>query len=281
MCAAHPRIVLGLHRSRYERRLLRGAADLGIEAIDTSFNYLGFRAHRALHEVAADLLPKFAVSTKVGYFPASGASEHSLSPERLRAAVERTARDLGREPDLIFLHNPEQSLAQASQVPAAERLAVACSVLANAAARGVCGSWGVASWDPRPLAGLAGSSLPRPGVLMVRAGLLVGAETLEAAERLFAEWQPSAVWGMSPFGGNVKAPVWESFDPRIFLCEPQGRTVAQAAFRTAYHLPAVDGVAVGADNLNHLRELTDSLGAEVDDQQIRQYRELLRYRQPG
>jgi len=39
MRTAHPRVVLGLHRSRYQRSLLTDALDLGIDAIDTSFNY--------------------------------------------------------------------------------------------------------------------------------------------------------------------------------------------------------------------------------------------------
>lgn len=224
--------------------------------------------------MAGDLLPKFRVSTKVGYFPTSDRSEHSLAPDRLRAAVEQAGRDLGREPDLVFLHNPEQSLAQRPEASARDGLAGACSVLADATTRGLCGSWGISSWDPRPLTALG--DLPRPDVLMVRAGLLVGVEILEAADFLAERWRPSAVWGMSPFGGGTAEPVWERFDSRIFLRDPQKGTPVQAAFRTAYRLPVVDAVAVGTDNLGHLRELTDSLGIEVDEETVSQYRRLLR-----
>lgn len=228
--------------------------------------------------MAGDLLPKFTVSTKVGYFPASGKAEHSLDPDRLRAAMEQAALDLGREPDLVFLHNPEHSLDEIPETSAHDRLAGACSVLADATARGLCGSWGISSWDPRPLAALAVSDLPRPDVLMIRAGLLVGVDILEAADLLAKRWRPSAIWGMSPFGGSTAEPVWETFDPRIFLRDTQQCTSVQAAFRAAYHLPAVDAVAVGTDNLDHLRELTDSLNIEVHEETVRQYRRLVRYR---
>lgn len=135
-----PRLVLGLHPSRYERQLLKRAADLGVEAIATSFNSLGFRAHKTLAEVAGDLLPKFSVSTNAGYFPTPGGSEHSLDPNRLRAAVERAARDLGRAPNLVFLHNPEQSLTGLAEGTAHHQLTDAFAALADAVAHGLCGA---------------------------------------------------------------------------------------------------------------------------------------------
>lgn len=246
--------------------------------IDTSFNYLNFRAHEILARVASDLLPKFTVSTKVGYFPASGGSEHSLAPDRLHAAVQQVSRDLGREPDLVFLHNPEQSLTELPEASAHERLAHACAVLADATARGLCGAWGISSWDPRSLAEPAAHGLPHPDVLMVRAGLLVGVEILAAAELVAARLRPAAVWGMSPFGGSTEEPVWERFDARVFLRDPQGSNPIQAAFRAACELPVVDAVAVGTNNVNHLHMLAEALRHKVDDQTLREYRTLLRAR---
>jgi len=215
--------------------------------------------------VAGDLLPKFSVSTKVGYFP----GEHSLAPARLHAAVERAAKDLGREPEVVFLHNPEHSR------PGAEALARACAVLADAARAGLCGRWGISSWDPRPLVNF---DAPRPDVLMIRAGLLVGADVLEAAEALVRRWSPVHVWGMSPFGGSTTEAAWEKFDPRIFLRDSESVTPVQAVYRSAFRLPPVDAVAVGTDNSDHLRELADALAYEVDDQVVREYRRLLRAR---
>ena len=45
---------------------------------------------------------------------------------------------------------------------AAERLAEACSVLVDAAQHGLRGTWGMTSWDPRPLDRLTGKRASQP-----------------------------------------------------------------------------------------------------------------------
>ncbi|WP_333749169.1 aldo/keto reductase [Streptomyces sp. IBSBF 2394] len=274
-----PRVVLGLHRSRHERRLLTGALDLGVTALDTSTNYFGFRSHRILAGLADDLLPKFTVSTKVGYFPGHGGAEHSLDPLRLTSAVEDVAKDLGREPDLVFLHNPEQSLRETGPHHK-EALAAACTALEDATEKGLCAAWGVASWDPSPLLSLVDVTVPRPTVLMVRAGLLVGAKTLDASDTLVDAWDLNRgeVWGMSAFGGSTSAPVWDTVDPRLFLQDVGWFSPVQAAFRTAYHLPRVASIAVGTDEPAHLRELLGALAGQVEERTVQEYRRLLRVR---
>ena len=277
MRPTHPRVVLGLHRSRHQRSILTEALELGIDAIDTSFNYRDFTAHATLARVAGDLLPHYTVSTKVGYFPGPDAAEHSLDPARLRAALEQTNRDLGRTPDLVFLHNPEASLPDRTEA-GGDALARAFTLMSDATAQGLCRAWGVASWNPRPLVPLLREGVPVPSVLMVRAGLLVGADTLTAAEALGARWnmQGKALWGMSPFGGTVHDPVWKNVDPRLFLQNPDvGLSRLQAAFRAAYQLPHVGTIAVGSGDRAHLRQLLDSLCCDVDERVVGQYRELL------
>ncbi|MFG2289449.1 aldo/keto reductase [Streptomyces sp. NPDC048595] len=282
MCDADPRVVLGLHRSRHERRLLTGALDLGVTTIDTSTNYLGFRSHQVLARTAGDLLPKFRLSTKVGYFPAPDRAEHSLAPGRLYGAVEHAVRDLGREPDLVFLHNPEHSL-QEGAAHSRDALAQACAALEEATSSGLCGAWGVASWNPSPLPSLIDTTTPKPSAFMVRAGLLVGIKTLDAADAVTAAWglNGSMVWGMSPFGGGANAPVWDRIDSRVFLRDGTGLSPVQAAFRAAYELPKVGAVAVGTDNPAHLSDLIDALAGKVDERAIEEYRDLLRARLLG
>ncbi|MFF8971530.1 aldo/keto reductase [Streptomyces sp. NPDC014995] len=277
MRVADPRVALGLHRSRHERCLLTRALDLGVTVIDTSTNYLGFLSHETLSRTAGDLMPKFTISTKVGYFRRPGRAEHSLDPLRLRAAIEQTVRDLGREPDLVFLHNPEHSLHETAR-HSRDALARACTALEDATARGLCGAWGIASWDPTRLSGLIQTSVPRPSVLMVRAGLLVGARTLDAADALSAAWRldDGMVWGMSPFGGSTNTPVWDRVDPRVFLRDGANSSRVQAAFRAAYLLPQVGTVAVGTNEPTHLSELISALACEVDERAIDEYRSLLR-----
>ncbi|WP_073502981.1 aldo/keto reductase [Streptomyces sp. NBC_01476] len=282
MRGADPRIVLGLHRSRHERRLLTGALDLGVTALDTSSNYFGFRSHRVLAEIAGDLLPRFTISTKVGYFPGPDGAEHGLDLVRLRKAVEQTVKDLGREPDLVFLHNPEHSLGE--DAPARQAvLAEACATLNAAVAEGLCAAWGIASWTPSTLLGLVDATVPKPSVLMTRAGLLVGAGQLDASEGLARVWgmSDSEVWGMSPFGGDSRAPVWDRVDPRVFLRDGNHLSRVQAAFRAAYHLPQVGSVVVGTDEPAHLGDLVGALADEVDERTVRKYRRLLRDRSPG
>ncbi len=224
-----------------------------------------------LAETSADLLPKFALSTKVGFFPGAGGTEHSLDPSRLRLAIEKAARELGREPDTVLLHNPERSLTGLSPADGHTLLGNACTALADAARDGLCGAWGVASWDTRSLGMVRVDDLPSPDVLMVRAGLLVGIGLLDATTVLRMAWQPGRTWGMSPFGGGHRK-VWEEFDPRPFLRPSHGDlSRIQAAFRTAFHLPTASAMAVGTDDPSHLAQLLQALGTEVDTAAVSQY----------
>lgn len=218
----------------------------------------------------------------MGYFPRADRAEHSLDPTRLYGAVEEAARNLGREPDVVFLHNPEHSLQEAAPHNR-DVLTLACAALADSARQGICGAWGIASWDPSPLPELIDATTPKPSVLMVRAGLLVGIRTLDAADALAEAlgMGGSMVWGMSPFGGSTDAPVWDRIDPRVFLRGGAGLSRVQAAFRAAYRLPQVDSIAVGTDEPAHLGELIGALAGEVDEQAIHQYRSLLRGRSHG
>lgn len=194
--------------------------------------------------------------------------------------MEQTNRDLGRAPDLVFLHNPERSLTGS---PDAEQdaLHMACAALEAAAAAGLCGAWGISSWDPRRLPELAVGTTPRPDVLMVRGGLLAGIEVLEASESLAARWDlgTDQLWAMSPFGGRATDPLWGNLDPQVFIQESDDALSSlQSAFRAAYWLPRVGRVAVGTDNPSHLRELIDALRYEADIGNVRMYRRLLRQR---
>ena len=195
MRTAERRVILGLYRARPTRHLLEAALDLGIAALDTAYNYQHFDGHRALAIAAGELLDRFEISTKVGFFP----DGHSLAPARLRAAVEQTVSELGRTPTTVLLHNPECS-PQAFQR--------ACEALAGMRDAGLCQAWGLSSWSPRPL--LAFDPGAEPDVLMVRAGLTVPAGDLDAAEQLAVRLQPTRLWGMAPFGGHAADPVWSA-----------------------------------------------------------------------
>jgi len=278
--AADAGIVLGFYRSRHSPEILNAAHRLGVRRLDTAFNYHHFSSHRVLAAAVGDLLGDFQISTKVGYFASPQGSEHSLAPSRLLQAVAQIRTELGRAPDVVLLHNPEHSLNPLGDAAATTALEQAMAALAAATANGDCRSWGVSSWNPHHLLRAVRGETSRdlnPSVLMVQAGLLVNAQRMSAAEALAERFSVplSGRWGMSPFGGSDPARVFAGVNCRTFLSAGQHATLAQAAFRVAFHLPGVRWVAVGTDDVSHLEELVASQALHVDEDQIARYRKLL------
>jgi aryl-alcohol dehydrogenase-like predicted oxidoreductase len=211
-------------------------------------------------------LPRFEVSTKVGYFP----NGHSLAPGRLRAAVEETAQALGRVPDTVFVHNPEHD-------PAG--LAAACEALTACQADGLCRAWGIATWNPLPLLRAAAEAQARPDVVMVRAGLAVPGPVLDAAEHFAQSIRADEVWGMAPFAGNPSDPVWSGLDTRLFLEPGQGPVSSvQARLAAAFAVPTVSRIAVGTTRPDHLTELAAATRIAASAETVHAYRALLRER---
>ncbi|MGH3831562.1 MAG: aldo/keto reductase [Pseudonocardiaceae bacterium] len=95
MRGSDSRVVLGLHRSAHRKDVLAHALSIGVDRLDTAYNYLRFASHRTLAATARDLLRRFAVSTKVGFFPTGLGAEHSLDPARLHQAVRESVDTLG------------------------------------------------------------------------------------------------------------------------------------------------------------------------------------------
>lgn len=273
------RIALGFYRTSPSRELLEHALNLGVTDIDTAFNYQAFEGHRELAVAAGDLIHEFAISTKVGYFQVGTGNYHSLRRGMLREAIEKTVHNLGVPPTAVFLHNPEQSLKALHPAQAYEYFADACQELERAVDAGLCGSWGVASWQPAPLAKVlrAGSDCPKPQALMVRAGLSLTDEQLDAGESLGWELNLDADqrWGMSPFNGSTSDPAWSTTDLSSFFEPDQEHTSVQAAFRLAFELPHCTRLAVGTGNHQHLSELAAATRLEVSATAVDNYRELI------
>lgn len=247
--------------------------------LDTAANYFGGTSHRRLAQVASDLLSQFAVSTKVGFFPADAGTQHSLHPARLRDGVWRAVNELGVRPAVVFLHNPEQSLLKRTPDEAADALRAACFVLVELAAFGLCDHWGIATWRPTELLPALNQrpGWPTPDVLMVRAGLTVDAVTLDASDHLatLLGVDPGNRWGMSPFAGSTTDPAWRTTNLTPFLEPRQLHTPLQAACRLAYELPRVSHLAVGTDNPAHLRELVAATELAVSAHAVDRYRQLI------
>lgn len=233
-----------------------------MRALDTAYNYADFQSHRILREVAGDLLKDFEVSTKVGFFR----DRHDHDPARIRGAIEESTEHLGRRPDTVLLHNPENS-------PADFR--AACEMLAELRDADAFGRWGISSWDPRllmyrPYLG------PRPDVLMVRAGLTCPWPILEAADAFSETVRPRERWGMAPFGHSTRDPIWTAVDASVFLPADRRSSAVEAALAAAFSLPAVSRIAVGTTHRDHLAQLQRYRMTKADEAVIWRYRDLLR-----
>lgn len=228
---------------------------------------------------AGELIHEFTISTKVGYFPVGNSNYHSLRRWNLRQAIEQTAADLGVPPAVVFLHNPEQSLKALHPAQAHDYFADACEEMERAVDAGLCGAWGVASWNPAPLRNVleADFDCPKPSTLMVRAGLSLTTEQLDAGEGLGWELNLDAdqLWGMSPFGGSTREPAWTTTDLSSFLLPERDHTPVQAAFRLAFELPHCTRLAVGSGNKQHLSELCAATQLELNLVAVDKYRELI------
>ncbi|SDX99685.1 Predicted oxidoreductase [Saccharopolyspora shandongensis] len=283
MHGSHARVVLGLHRTRLTPQLLRAALTFGVTTVDTAPHYQHGTAHQQLIDAAGNLLDRFTVCTKIGYHhnTATGRNTHSLDPQRLWSSAEAAVRSLGQPPAVLWLHNPERSLAGLPVHHAAEQLAQAAVVLARAARRGWCRSWGIATWNPDqvlPAVAAIRDDWPRPGLVMTRSGLLTPSQALTAAEGLAARCG-ARLWGMSPFGGDTQDPVWREVDPCQFLAPGQESTRWQAALRLARAVPdGVERVAVGASTPAHLAELITAPRLSVNTRLVASYRRLLERR---
>lgn len=223
--------------------------------------------------MAGDLLGEFEISTKVGFFP----DGHSLDPLRLRGAIELSAAELGRPPDLVFLHNPERSLGGLPEPLGRDVLAAAVTALTNAVRTGLSRAWGISSWNAEALVPYL-AEMPAPDVLMTRCGLTCAPAALDAAGNLAEHLGVPAAgrWGMAPFGGTPATVPWPP--PATFAPGQEAATPFQAAFAVAHHLPDLAAIAVGADKRDHLAELVAATRLDIDPARVAAYRALLTQR---
>lgn len=154
-------LALGTYRCRNPWNVApNGLRDQTLRWIDTAPNYrnedgaLEPQVGRALERY-----PEAQVSTKVGYFSGTTANDallqgiiteadakahHSLAPAYITWQVTRSRRLLQRRPDIVFVHNPEARISDASQIHT--RLRAAFEALEGCCRDGLIASYGVATW---------------------------------------------------------------------------------------------------------------------------------------
>lgn len=228
------------------------------------------QAHRLLATAAGGLLDRFTISTKVS--PRAGLPT-------LAEQAKRAAGDLGRAPAVMLVHNPEHFLRDLDHDQACRWWGATAETISGLVASGLCRSWGLACWDPRPLQGLldapAWTQAPQPSVAMVRSGLLVPADVLAASEELLHRLPHTAErWGMSPFAGEPH--LLDNVNLAPFLAaDTRGAALLPTALAVAFHLPAVSRIAIGTSNRAHLDQLVAGATLTVDQQRVRAYRRRL------
>lgn len=268
-------LVLGLYRTQITDELLSFAHEVGVQHLDTAYNYGGFLGldHLALYEAPA----AFKITSKVGFFPSAGHSaEHSLEPARLLCAIEDTVARLRAPLDVILLHNPERAAHCSGPEDLPRRIASAVETLKDAVTSGLASRWGFSIWEPQALlAHLAPLEL-QPDVLMTRVGLTVGPQDLAAIEacREALAWPGLECRGMAPLGGRRVTRLLSASDLRSFV--PLATTNAQAAVRVSFELPRVSLVALGTSFPAHLNEAVEACAMAIDDDYTAAYRTLLR-----
>ncbi|MCW5951039.1 MAG: aldo/keto reductase [Propionibacteriaceae bacterium] len=156
--------------------LIRGAAGLGVDFIDTANMYEGYaRVAGSAGGVAEEIVGRaisgrrddFVVATKLGMKVGDAEVDEYTSPAAIRTQLDRSLRRLGTDHvDVYYLHRPDP------HTPGGDVVAALGAELAAGRIR----SWGVSNYGVAELAGLVAASdelgVPRPVVCQPRLNLL-------------------------------------------------------------------------------------------------------------
>lgn len=129
--------------------IINGALDAGVTWIDTANVYVAGRSEEILGR-ALKGKEGITLATKVGQPHPDVGTEHLLSSELVRKAVEGSLRRLQREyVEILYLHTPDRS------TPVAETL----SAIAGLAAEGKVGALGISNYSAWQTAEVAATAL--------------------------------------------------------------------------------------------------------------------------
>ncbi|MFF9481359.1 aldo/keto reductase [Streptomyces sp. NPDC014733] len=147
---------LGTYRVRNLPEAVKSAVFHDVDWVDTAPVYLHGKAEQQLKPALATC--PMSVSTKVGFFTPSQAERafeedalphaqvsHCLTQRAILWQAERSRRELGRMPDITFVHNPEHGLHDIKELES--RLYEAVAALEECVDRGLTKGYGVATWD--------------------------------------------------------------------------------------------------------------------------------------
>ncbi|KAB7833524.1 aldo/keto reductase [Streptomyces mobaraensis] len=295
-----PALGLGTYKVRAVKDAARAACAQGAAWVDTAPNYGGGRAQIQLAAVLADH-PGMRASTKTGFFTPEQASAavtagvllqdqaatgYSLMPAFVRWQVERSVRELGRTPDVVYVHNPERADLHVPHIRA--RLREAMVVLEELADAGQIGGYGVATWD-----GLKHGVFDVPGLVRL-------AEQAAGSDRhhLVALQQPLNLVDDAPIRQALdgKGPLAEAHDHGLLtvgaaplrggelldmvtdelaeMIRP-GISPAAACLLVAASTPGLDVILVSASSPGHWAEAQDALALPLGVRRLREITDVL------
>ena len=137
--------------------------------------------------------------------------------------------------------------------------------MARCVERGLSKRWGLSLWRT---GGLSPNLrlMQHPEVIMTRCGLTVGIDEMKSIIRLqsLAEVACAEHRGMAPFGGFRSRRLLSSGNFQS-LC-PGASSSAAAALRLAFELPKVDRVCFSTSSCHHLREASEAIWLDLDEQ---------------
>ncbi|MGW7336649.1 aldo/keto reductase [Streptomyces sp. NPDC054808] len=150
-------LAAGTYRCRDVSRSVSAAVDAGVTWTDTAPNYASGSAEASLRPIL-DACPQVHVSTKVGFVPdtdrhaarAGGVLPgdhdrgHCLARPYIAWQLARSRSRLGRVPNLVFVHNPEQGCTDRTDL--SRTLTEVFEELESAADAGEIDGYGVATW---------------------------------------------------------------------------------------------------------------------------------------
>ncbi|MGW3170187.1 aldo/keto reductase [Streptomyces sp. NPDC001153] len=265
-----PDLALGTYRCRDIPQAAVHAVACGASWIDTAPNYHQGRAQAQLQPVLAGN-PELRVSTKVGFFtpdiataakeagvltPAEAASGHCLTHCYVAWQSRHNVAELGRVPDIVFIHNPERADRPHDAITSA------FTALEAEARAGRIGGYGIATWtgfdgvfsvaDLLDIATRCGGPGHHLAAIQLPVSLVMLKPVAQALEGTGPLAEATAA-GLDTFisaplhGGELPTMVT---DELALLIDP-GATPAEAALRVAASTPGVNHVLLGSGPAQH------------------------------
>lgn len=269
--------------------LILGAAQLGVNFIDTANMYEGYArvagssggvAEEIVGEAITGRRDQFVVATKLGMKVGETEVDEFTSPAAIRTQLDRSLRRLGTDyVDLYYLHKPDP------HTPDADIVAALGAELAGGRIR----AWGVSNYGAAELAGLVAAAdelgVARPAACQPRLNLLDTAALAElvpycAGAGISVVPYQGLAGGLltgkyrrgesAPAGtrGREKpdwvAPIDEELQAKLDQIAAEaaraGLPMASWALRWLAEQPGVDSVLVGATRLSQVEAAIAALG---------------------